>query len=180
MDQRSDPKLIEACLQGDRAAWDELVRRYARLVWSVGRRSGLSAADADDVHQIVFATLVRRLHDLRDRERLSSSLITTTSRECRRLLSRERGRAQADGAGGNAPASPEFGRDEEERQLVRDATDRLDARCRDLLTALFTAAGEPHYPEIAERLGIPIGSIGPTRARCLAKLEALLRAAGLA
>lgn len=180
MDERDDPALIDACLRGDRAAWDELVRRYARLVWSVGRRNGLSASDADDVHQVVFATLVRRLHELRDRGRLSSWLITTTSRECWRLRNRDRNRPGGGAVEDDRIAAPSSDRDEEEMQLVRGAMDRLDARCRDLLTALFTAQGEPHYPEIAERLGMPIGSIGPTRARCLAKLESLLRAAGLA
>lgn len=188
MSHRSDPVLIEACLRGERAAWEALVGRYARLVWSVARKQGLSSGDADDVHQVVFATLIGHLAELRDRERLSSWLITTTSREAWRTRQRLRRRVevQTGGAASIPPAAdeddaagPAAGADEEDRQLVREAMGHLNERCRDLLTALFAAGGEPRYPEIAERLGMPVGSIGPTRARCLAKLESLLRSLGL-
>jgi DNA-directed RNA polymerase specialized sigma24 family protein len=74
---------------------------------------------------------------------------------------------------------PETDLVDEERQLVREAMDRLNERCRELLQMLFSSADEPHYPEVAEQLDMPIGSIGPTRARCLAKLEAILRTLGV-
>ena len=78
----SDAALVRACLAGDEDAWEELVDRYGRLVYSIPRRLGLSAVDADDVFQNVFAALFRRLADLRDQSRLTSWLITTTYREC--------------------------------------------------------------------------------------------------
>jgi RNA polymerase sigma factor (sigma-70 family) len=180
---RTDPALIEACLRGDRAAWDLLVERYSRLVWSIPRTYGLPATDAEDVHQTVFASLVHHLGELRDRERLSSWLITTATRECWRLRRSAQRRRVTQGDEG-LEATPEVPLPEtdlvdEERQLVREAMDRLNERCRELLQMLFSSADEPHYPEVAEQLDMPIGSIGPTRARCLAKLEAILRTLGV-
>ena len=78
---RSDPRLIQACLAGDEVAWSELVEKYERLVLSVARKCGLSDTDADDVFQIVFTILYRRLEARTDQTRLSSWLITTTYRE---------------------------------------------------------------------------------------------------
>ena len=173
---RSDPALVQACLDGDARAWETLVDRYGRLVRSIPLRYGLSATDADDVFQNVFAVLVRRLGDLRDQTRLSSWLITTTQRECWRL-GRQDGRfAPLDETAVDAGAPPldEVTRAERE-QLVREALDRLDERCRSLLTDLFLAPAAPSYDEIAVRHGMKVGSIGPTRGRCFKKLEAILR-----
>lgn len=176
----TDPALVEACLNGDPRAWDELVERYGRLVYSIPRRMGFSAMDADDVFQDVFATLLRSLGSLRDRSRLSAWLITTTRRECwrrGRVASRhaELDESLADGA---PPAVDEVARWERE-QGVREAVRRLDDRCRELLTALFLETSSPSYEAIAARMGIPIGSIGPTRARCFKKLEARLLELGV-
>lgn len=175
-----DADLIRRCLAGDEPAWSALVDRYQRLVYSVAIRSGLSATDADDVFQIVFTTLFRRLHALRDETRLASWLITTTQRESWRAAKRSAGNAELD----ESLADPSkdvasIAADADRDQRVRDAMARLDERCRALLTALFLADGEPSYSEIAERLGMAIGSIGPTRARCFKKLESLLIAEGL-
>jgi RNA polymerase sigma factor (sigma-70 family) len=184
---QTDPVLIEACLAGDRLAWDRLVERYSRLVWSIPRKYGLTREDAEDVHQTVFAALIHHLGELRDRDRLSSWLITTATRECWRLrraatsrnarLSAHRAEADADDSV-EVPL-PETDVQDELRQLVREGLERLNDRCRHLLQALFTNPDEPHYPQVADQLHIPVGSIGPTRARCLAKLEAILRTLGV-
>jgi RNA polymerase sigma factor (sigma-70 family) len=183
----SDSLLVDACLRGETAAWTRLVERYSRLVWSVGRKYGLSTQDAEDVHQTTFASLVRHLEDVRDRERLSSWLITTATRECWRLRRTRASRGGSEVGGGlsgglddlpDVPL-PETDRHDEERQLVREGLARLNERCRDLLQVLFACDGEPHYPTIASQLDMPIGSIGPTRARCLAKLESILRSLGV-
>jgi RNA polymerase sigma factor (sigma-70 family) len=180
MPHRPDASLIDHCLRGDAPAWEELVRRYTRLVWSVPRKYGLAESDCEDVHQAVFATLVRHLTDVRDRERLSAWLITTATRECWRLRRRERARRTVASAAMEEIPLPETDPVEERAQLVREGLGRLNDRCRELLTELFTTGPkEPHYPTIAERLGMPTGSIGPTRARCLAKLEAILRSLGV-
>jgi RNA polymerase sigma factor (sigma-70 family) len=172
---QSDPALVQACLRGEESAWEELVDRYERLVYSIPRRLGLSAADADDVFQNVFATLVRRLGDLRDQSRLSAWLITTTYRESWRIGKRAERHAPLDERMADAAAPPldEVARWERE-QLVRQALRRLDDRCRDLVTALFLEPDTPGYQAIAERLGMSVGSIGPTRARCFKRLEGIL------
>lgn len=176
-----DPALVAACLAGDQRAWEAVVDRYGRLVFSIPRRAGLSEADADDVFQAVFAALLRALPTLRDRARLSSWLITTARRESWRVSARVRaGGVELDETtpdGADAPIDEVTRRERE--QAVRAAMARLDPPCRDLLAALFLDPDPAAYGVIADRLGMAIGSIGPTRARCFRKLEPLLREAGI-
>lgn len=176
----SDAELIARCLADDQDAWRRLVERYSALVHSVPRRYGLSRADADDVFQTVFARLVRRLPLIRDHTRVSAWLVQTASRETWRV--RNRGRRTApidpaalDPAAPDAPTLAEF----ETEQHVREALLELDPRCRNLLTALFSESPRPSYDEVAERLGIPVGSLGPNRSRCLEKLGRLLQERGI-
>lgn len=175
---RSDPKLIEACLAGRQGAWDALVDRYARLVYSIARDCGLSDTDAEDAFQNVFFVLHRRLDTLRDQTKLSSWLITTARRECWRVA-RRRQRATQHELLEVDVAEAGRTRDWERAQDVREALHRLGGRCERLLTALFLDPGEPNYEQIAAKLDMPVGSIGPTRARCFARLERLLREIGL-
>jgi RNA polymerase sigma factor (sigma-70 family) len=191
----NDELLLERCRAGDAAAWDALVTRYRRLVWSVILEARLSPEAAEDAFQQVFAALVEHIDQIRDDEALPSWLITTTKRCTWRISAktrreRDRGTA-ARGEGGDVGHSDggasrdiasvpddrvdptEIAR-HTERQLVRDSLERLGGKCRDLLEALFSAPGEPNYTLISARLGIRVGSIGPTRARCLEKLGALL------
>ncbi len=176
---RSDPALVQACIDGEEGAWFELVERYSRLVYSIALRNGFPAADADDVVQNVFLIALRRLTGLRDQTRLSSWLITTTYRECWRLRRREPAQDELDEAVPDAgePVGAELLRWEREQQ-VHEALGRIDDRCRELLSALFLEEGEASYAVVAERLGVPVGSIGPTRARCFKKLEKALGQVG--
>lgn len=172
---RSDPALIQSCLDGDESAWNELVERYGRLVYSIPRRYGLAGPDADDVFQNVFSIVLRRLPTLRDRTRLSAWLITTTHRECWRLGKLASTDAELVEGLVDVSAPPAQQLMLWERQhLVRQALSQLDARCQALLTALFLEPETPNYEEIAARLGMAVGSVGPTRARCFKKLEAIL------
>jgi RNA polymerase sigma factor (sigma-70 family) len=177
---RSDPKLIEACLRGEQAAWDELVERYGRLVYSIPRRYGLDEADADDVSQSVFSILFRKLDTLVDQTRLSAWLITTTHRECWRIGRQSKRSAAIVDAAISDVSSPSAGQMErwERQELVRRALERLGGRCEALLRELFTTGSDGGYESIAERLGMKVGSIGPTRARCFEKLEKILREMG--
>lgn len=176
---RSDPRLIDACLAGDASAWDAFVDRYARLIYSIPKRYGLDDADCDDVVQQVFVIAWQRLASLRDQERLSAWLITTAHREAWRI-GRRAGRpvdlaeriqdvGEPDGVDADAW---------ERQHLVREGLRRLGGRCERLLTALFRAGDAPVYEDIAEQLDMPIGSIGPTRARCFRKLMPILEALG--
>jgi RNA polymerase sigma factor (sigma-70 family) len=179
---RGTAELVTAAASGDESAWAELVRRYTPLVLSVIRAHGLDRADAADVNQTVWLRLVEQLGRLREADALPAWLATTTRRECWRLLRLGR-RTQPfdpydDSVDGHVgvfllvdPASP----DEdllraERRQALRDAFAQLPVRCRDLL-ALLTTDPPTSYREIGERLGMPTGSVGPTQARCLAKLR---------
>lgn len=177
---RSDPALIQACLDGDESAWNELVERYGRLVYSIPRRYGFAANDADDVFQNVFTILLNRLHSLRDHTRLSAWLITTTHRECWRMGRRKRDDAELEETIEDSGTSlVEVVQRGEQQEIVRQALSELDPRCQYLLNALYPDAAGATYEEIAEKLGLAIGSIGPTRIRCLKKLEGILIAMGI-
>lgn len=183
-----DAALVARCRGGDQSAWTTLVRRYQRLVYAVVRRVGLDEHAAADVFQTVFSRLIAHLPRIADPGRLQAWIVTTAKREA--LLQRSRGQRQvsltptpdADGEQGPDwdPADeallPEEALDAlQQAHRVRHALDRLDERCRTLLTLLFTDSDErTGYDEVARRMGTPVGSIGPTRARCLGKLRQLL------
>ena len=178
--RKSDAEVVEACLDGSQRAWNELTDRFGRLVYSVTRRYGLSGVDADDVFQDVFAILYRRLGTIREPSRLAAWLVSTTLRECYRV-GQQRGRDAAlgrDHLGAGPPADEQTVR-WEQQHLVRRALRRLGPRGEQLLTALFSASGQPNYKAIAEQLGMKVGSIGPTRARYFAKLEKILVEMGM-
>ena len=177
---RGDPGvtgLVTRARDGDRQAWDQLVDRYAPLVWSICRRRQLEAADARDAAQTVWLNLVDHLDSLRDPAALPGWLATTTQRECGRIL---RAARQPDNAA-YAPAAQtipdEHARAAEQDLLaaerhaaLREAFEQLPPGCQQLLT-LLTADPPVSYAEISTQLGIPAGSIGPTRRRCLDKLR---------
>lgn len=172
----SDGQLVEACLRGDHDAWGTLVDRYTRLVYSIARRSGASDADADEIVQSVFLIVFRRLDSLRDQSRLSSWLISITHRECWRVYRlRQRNSAVSDAyfADVSAPDPDEAAR-WEQQHLVRTALAELGGQCEALLTGLYLNSGDVSYEALAASLGLATGSIGPKRARCMARLEKIL------
>ena len=184
----TDADLVAACLRGEQAAWDTLVDRYAALIYSIPLKYGLGQADAADVFQSVCVTLLEKLASLREPRVLPAWLITTTSRACWALLrqqAREQGWAGAELPSGEAePSDPAPAPDEavlalERQHLVRQAVAQLSPRCRDLVERLFTdTQGVSSYRDLAAGLGIPLNSLGPTRARCLDQLRRLLDDAG--
>jgi RNA polymerase sigma factor (sigma-70 family) len=171
----SDTELVDACLKEDEKAWNELVARYGRLVYSIPRRHGLSVADADDVFQNVFAIVLKRLGSLQNRKSLAAWLITITSRETWHFSTRRRPTQELDEEmADDKDLPPDQAQQWERRQIVWQALEQLGNPCRELLTALFLIPDPASYAQIARKLKIPVGSIGPTRARCFKKLEALL------
>ena len=177
---RGDPSvtdLVTRARKGDKQAWDALVERYAPLVWSICRRYRLGSADASDAGQNVWLRLVEQLDKIRDPAALPGWLATTTRRECCRTL-REARRRQVAGHVldvENIP-DPRSGIAEDELLLaeyqaaLREAFDHLPPSCQQLITLLMADPPVP-YTEISARLGIAVGSIGPTRGRCLDKLR---------
>jgi RNA polymerase sigma factor (sigma-70 family) len=181
-----DAMLVRACREGDTTAWETLVRRYQRLIYAIPRRAGLGEDLAAEVFQAVCVALLEHLDGIQQPERLSAWLVTTARRESWRVLRRERStttlvddEGQAAAAVDGAPL-PEEQFERLERQLaVRRAISAIDERCRTLLTLLFYEVDPPSYAEIAARLNLPEGSIGPTRARCLQKLQRTLEKNGV-
>ncbi|MFB6397024.1 RNA polymerase sigma factor [Polymorphospora lycopeni] len=172
--------LIAAASTGDELAWAELVRRYTPLVLSVIRSYGLNRTDAADVNQTVWLRLVEQLDRLREPRALAAWLATTCRRECYRLVRIGRRTQPFDpyDDAGHAPgsllvdvASPDEDLLRAERhQALREAFAQLPPRCQKLLSLL--AADPPaSYRQVGERLGMPIGSVGPTQGRCLRKLR---------
>jgi RNA polymerase sigma factor (sigma-70 family) len=169
--------LVDAATAGDEQAWQEIVERYAPLLASVIRRYQLTAAETQDVGQIVWLRLVEHLGDLREPRALPMWIITTAKRECLRCLS-DRRRAvpydpldpswQASPAEDAEPAAGLLNAEQHEALLAGLA--ELPERQRELL--LLLVADPPlSYAEISQRTGIPVGSIGPTRGRALERLR---------
>lgn len=175
-DNSSVVALVTHAVEGDPAAWEGIVERYAPLVWSICARFQLSASDLEDVAQNVWMRLVDQLGELREPAALPGWLATTTRRECLRVVTAAR-------KSGQRETKPD-----EELRLVDDteiveeiliaernaalceALAGLPDRCQQLLSMLL--ADPPlSYAEISRRLNIPVGSIGPQRARCLERLR---------
>jgi RNA polymerase sigma factor (sigma-70 family) len=185
-----DPALIARCIEGDEAAWETLVRRYANLVYAIAHRAGLAEDEAADVFQTVFVIVWRSLDLLSEPQAFPGWLATIARRESWRV-SRGRARrattverAASDPSATVLPLRParadEVLESVERAALVQHAVEGLDERCRELLTVLFWETPAPSYDEVAERLGMPLGSLGPTRGRCLEKLRGRLAELGFA
>jgi len=177
---RDDPVvigLVTRAQNGDQQAWDALIERYAPLVWSICHRYQLGNADAQDVSQNVWMRLVHHLGSLRDPAAIPGWLATTTQRECGRAVRAARRRRAATLAPQieNIPDA-EIGMAEQELLIaerhaaLREAFSDLPPRCQQLITLLIEDPPVP-YAQISARLGIPAGSIGPRRRRCLDKLR---------
>lgn len=166
-------ELLSRCIDGNQQAWDELVERYSRLVFSIALKSGLTASDADDVMQNVFITVLRRLDSLRDPERFSSWLITTTRRESWRYKKSMRDVAIDETAEieDDSPVAIDEVIAWEQSLTAHRGLQLLGERCRRLLTFLFLDDSSPSYEYISNELEIAVGSIGPIRARCLKQLR---------
>jgi RNA polymerase sigma factor (sigma-70 family) len=177
---RDDPVVIDLVTRaanGDKRAWDLLIERYSPLILSICRRHRLGQADAEDVGQSVWLYLLERLDKVRDPAALPGWLATTTRRECLRAL----GRARGPHPGGRGPdlenIPDEHARTAEQELLVaernaalREAVAALHPDAQRLITLLAADPPVP-YAQISARLGIPVGSIGPNRGRCLNKLR---------
>ncbi|WP_229053000.1 RNA polymerase sigma factor [Aeromicrobium sp. Leaf350] len=168
----TDPELLQRCRAGDAAAWDLLVERYERLVFSVALRNGLSRDDAADVTQTTFVALIDALHRLEDDQRLASWLMTVARRQAWRVRSTSRRDLPLEAL--VEPATEDPYELWDTQTVVHDALATLGGTCRELLLALYFDPEEPSYADIATRLGRSIGGIGPLRGRCLERLRTLM------
>jgi RNA polymerase sigma factor (sigma-70 family) len=175
---QTDRDLIRACRSGDARAWERLLDKYERLVFSISFNYGLTTDDAADVTQITFTILLQSLNTLPDEIRLSSWLATVARRHTWRLLARNRREAvnpDEDLAGNEALGGIVDNRERwEQAEWLSQGLSLLDEHCRQLLLALYFDAEQPSYAHVADQLKMPIGSIGPTRARCLEQMRRYL------
>jgi RNA polymerase sigma factor (sigma-70 family) len=179
----TDEALVLACRRGDARAWEVLVERYHRLIYSIPRRAGLSDDLCGDVLQQVFIALLTNIERIGQPDRLAAWLVTSARRETWRVSRWQRtlepwSGDDDDGAAvlpDSAPLPDESFLELEAQQGVRQGVEALDARCRQLLTSLYYRPAPPSYEELAAALDIPVNSIGPTRARCLDKLRRRLQ-----
>jgi RNA polymerase sigma factor (sigma-70 family) len=174
-------QLVRRAAEGDRQAWEGLHDQFARLIWSITGEFRLVESDAADVAQTTWLRLLEHIHRIEYPDRVGSWLAATARNECLRNLAAHKrvvlGHDDTDLA--EAPAhGPEVDARllaDERAQVVRDALSRLPRRWQRLLELLM-ADPPASYAEISDQLGLPIGSIGPTRGRCLARLRVLLQA----
>lgn len=192
---RSPAMLLKAAAAGDQQAWDRIIDDYHRLVWSVARGFRLSQADAADVSQTTWLRLVENLDRIRDPDQLGAWLATTARRESLRLIRQARREVPNDdealesggggrGDSGSEPAGFFDGVDpgdpeavvlaEEERNDLWSAFSTLTEKCRGLLRVVAVTP-LASYAAVAAAVGMPLGSIGPTRSRCLEHLKRALK-----
>jgi RNA polymerase sigma factor (sigma-70 family) len=183
--ESSDEALVRECRRGNQQAWESLVNRYQRLIYTVSRRAGLDESASADVFQTVFARLVERIDHIEQPDRIQAWLVTTARRETWRVILANKTTRPLSGSEDTetddidvpdaAPLPVEEMIRLERQHEIRTAVDSLDRRCRELIALLFYRPEPASYSEITEKLNITTGSIGPTRARCLQKLLRLLK-----
>lgn len=175
--------LVTAAAGGDKDAWRALVERFSAMVWSIARAHRLSRADAADVSQTTWLRLAENISKINNPDRVGAWLATAARRECLQTI-RASSRALPtddmdvfeDGVTGGNPTEAEVLRAEAERESADRATllwralGRLPGRCQQLLRVLM-ASPPPSYADVAAALDLPVGSIGPTRGRCLQRLR---------
>ncbi|HEY0428639.1 MAG TPA: sigma-70 family RNA polymerase sigma factor [Pyrinomonadaceae bacterium] len=180
----TDEELVEACRRGDEFAWEMIVSKYQNMLFSIPRRAGLGSDLASDVLQEVFKTLFEKLDSLEQPQFLRAWLTTTTRHKTIHLIQREtRGRPKSldDMEEESHFEFPDKAMlpDEvliqlEKENQIETALAQIGERCRRLITMLYLETEQIPYTDVARILEIPLGSIGPTRSRCLQKLIKLI------
>jgi RNA polymerase sigma factor (sigma-70 family) len=179
-ERSEDEWLVQGCLRGDQQAWEELIDKYKRLIYSIPIKYGASSADAADVFQAVCIEVLNSLPQLKNVQSLRSWLITVTIRQAYRWKRKQSNHVELDAmepeiAAGLAWIPPvETLEQLEQEQIVRDVVAKLAPRHRELVRLLFFQQPPLPYAEVARRMGLATGSIGFIRGRCLDKLRTAL------
>lgn len=184
--QVSDATLVRHCLDGDEAAWTALIQRYKRLIYSIPLKYNLSPEEAGDIFQAVCVDLITELPKLRKPEAIKGWLATVTRHKALRWKTRLR-REQtwtpaeelAEALAADDPDAARVLEEVQREQSVRAIVAELPERCQELVRLLFYSDPPVAYAEVAQRLGLAVGSIGFIRGRCLRKLEDALKERGL-
>ncbi len=171
-------RLVCAARAGSGEAVGELVTEFSPLLWQVARAAGLSSTDAEDVVQTVWLRLLEHLHAIRAPSALTAWLVTTTRRESWRSRAAMRRQVPSEqdwlaAVPDPRPSGEDLAVADDQRRELLEALGKLPPRCQELLR-IVAFVPRPDYDMLGAELGMPHGSIGPTRGRCLAKLRALL------
>lgn len=177
-------RLVGRAADGDGWAWERLVDQYEKLIWAITRDFKVGESDAADVAQATWLRLLEYIDRLEQPGRVGSWLAVTARHECVRNLAARKKAVPLASDDDTLPEVPAHGPEIDESllaaelaQTVREALSCLPPRWQELLDLLM-ADPPASYTEVSDRLGLPVGSIGPTRQRCLAKLRSLLHAKG--
>lgn len=180
-DRWSDEKLVKACLAGNEEAWGHLVDRFKNLVYAIILKYRAGPEEAADLFQAVWLDVYNDLPKLRKTNSFKSWLLSLTAHKCfhwKKQLKRRHLHETDLGEDGDieylAAENPRFAEDLIRQQLVRDAIRRLNERCRKLIEILFFSDSPPPYKQVAETLGVAVGSIGFIRGKCLQRAQKAL------
>ena len=180
----SDARLVRACLDGDERAWSALIDKYKNLIYSIPIKYGASPDDAGDIFQSVCLELFSQLPNLRKPAALRGWLVTIAAHQSFHWKRKHRKRidleqTNLDEEAFADPALPlDVAGEAEREQIMREATARLPPRCQEMIRLLFYVEPPLPYREVAQRLGLAVGSIGFIRGRCLKRLQKTLVAMG--
>lgn len=182
--EKSDADLIKACRRGDESAWDSLVDRYQRLIFTIPRRAGLSEEQASDVFQEVFLTLFEKIDEIEQPEKIRSWLVTTakfktwsivrSEKEIYSSETEEEIEFKVSNMPDDAPLAEDVLIQIEEQHLIRTALKELEERCQTILSMLYLSESPASYAEVALEVGVGETSVSPLRTRCLKKLAKIL------
>ena len=183
--EKSDAELVKACQRGNETAWNELVERFQRLIFTVPRRAGLSDEQAADILQEVFLTLFEKLDEIQQPEKIRSWLVTTAKFKTWGAIRGEKGfhnsgteekmESEMANLKDAAPLADETLIELEEQHLIRVALKELEERCQKILSMIYLQENTASYAEVAKEIGVGETSISPLRMRCLKKLAKFLK-----
>ncbi len=183
--EKSDAELVFACRRGDETAWNTLVDRYQRLIFTIPRRAGLSEEQASDVFQEVFLTLFEKLDDIEQPERIRSWMVTTAKFKTWGIVRSNKGLYSPEteeemeremmNLADNSPLADDALIELEQQHLIRTALKEIEERCQKILSMIYLRETAASYAEVAQEIGVGETSISPMRTRCLQKLAKILQ-----
>ena len=181
---KADADLVRRCRGNDQAAWDMLVDRYQRLIFAIPRRAGLSEEQASDVFQDVCLTLFEKINDIEQPEKIRSWIVTTAKFKTWALVRGSKGfyspeteeemDVEMASIADKSPLADDVLIELEEQHLIRTALNKLEERCRQILSMIYLSEPVVSYLEVATAIGVSESSISPLRTRCLKKLQKIL------
>ena len=182
--EKSDAELVKACRRGEESAWNALVDRYQRLIFAIPRRAGLTEEQAADILQEVFLTLFEKLDEIEQPDKIRSWIVTTAKFKTWGAVRSEKGfyspeteeemEQEMASLPDTSPLADERLIELEQQHLIRTALQKLEDRCRTILSMIYLRDQTASYAEVAVAIGVGETSISPMRTRCLKKLAKIL------